>query len=477
VSTPRTPTPTEPATARARLLGPLAVAVPLVALLALLVWQTREGLAHIDRMMEERSETLQRMVATEVRNVARYGAARLARLDDVLAEVAESRDVIGVSLERDDGSIRLAHGTLPASIPVDVAEGEGSYRLQGETILRGGPVRIDVQGCGSCRRCGGEADGAEGIPGVDQGACMGGAGAGAELAGDYQVVMALDASPYLALRRMVWFQGGAGLALVLALALALWLFQRQLGRAWGMRQALAVADERARSLERLGLMAAGLAHEIKNPVGSLRGFAQLISERTAEGSPEREYAELMVTELDAIARRVDRLRDLARPTPPRFEPASPGAIIEKVAALLQPDLAERGLKLKLELEQPGPDLEALLDADRFRDLLVNLVINAIEASPAGGTVSVRLDWQRGDDVLVLEVADEGPGIPEAERARALRPFHSTKPGGMGLGLAVAQQAVEDHGGELEIDDRPGGRKGALLRARWPRRAYAARVRA
>jgi two-component system sensor histidine kinase HydH len=233
-----------------------------------------------------------------------------------------------------------------------------------------------------------------------------------------------------------------------------------------MGQALAVADERARSMERLSRMSAGLAHEIKNPVGSLRGFAQLIAEGADQGSTQQEYAELMVGELDAITRRVNRLRELARPTPPIFEAGDPAAIVRRVATLLTPDLTARELKLDLVLPNE-PIAGARLDDERFRDLVVNLVINAIEASPEGAAIEVRLDWERAEDTLVLEVADQGSGIPVEERERCLRPFHSTKPGGMGIGLAVAQQAIEDHGGRLEIDESPSG--GALLRARWSRR--------
>jgi two-component system sensor histidine kinase HydH len=175
----------------------------------------------------------------------------------------------------------------------------------------------------------------------------------------------------------------------------------------------------------------------------------------------------MVGELDAITRRIDRLRDSARPSPPALRPGRPTEVIRRIAALLEPDLAARSLKLELDLP-PDPGPEAQLDAERFRDVVVNLVINAIEASPAGKRIRVRLVHEEQDDRLLLEVADEGPGIPPEERERVLRPFYSTKPEGLGLGLAVAQQGLEDHGGRLEIDVAPGG--GALLRARWPRRA-------
>lgn len=432
--------------------GLVALLVLFAALAAVVGWQTWAGLDHIDRMMAERSRTLYRMVATEVRNVARYGAARLERLDEVLSEVATGGDVDGVSLTRTAGGVALARGEFPDPLPPYEADGR-SFVLDGEVLLLAGPATIVTQGCTGCTTC-------EAV----ESTCP--AAGSQAIDGDYVVLLALDARPYLVLQRGVWLQTLAAAVLLLGLVGGLLAYRAQLRRAARMGEALAVADERARALERLSRVAGGLAHEIKNPVGSLRGFAQLLAERAAPGSQEAEYAGLMVAELDGITRRIDRLRDYARPAPPELRPARPNELIRRVAALLEPDLAARSLRLVLELP-PDPGPEAQLDAERFRDLVVNLVMNAIEASPDGGAVTVRLA-RREHDRLVLEVLDQGPGIPPGERERALRPFHSTKPGGLGLGLAVAQQAVEDHGGRLELDAAPGA--GALVRAEWPRRA-------
>ncbi|NMC71836.1 MAG: hypothetical protein GYA57_17470 [Myxococcales bacterium] len=437
--------------------GPAALLLILAGLAAVIVWQTWAGLDHIDRMMGERSRTLYRMVATEVRNVARYGAARLERLDEVLGEIAAGGDVEGVSLTRVAGGVALARGVFPDPLPDLEVDGR-THVLDGEALLLAGPTTIVTQGCGGCATCGAGGADVAGEPHCP-------AAASTMLDGDYVVLLAIDARPYLALRRGVWLQALAAVVLLLGLAGGLLAYRAQLRRAARMGEALAVAGERARALERLGRVAAGLAHEIKNPVGSLRGFAQLLAERAGAGSQEAEYARLMVAELDGITRRIDRLRDYARPAPPRFAPARPNDRIRRIAALLEPDLAARRLRLALDLP-PDPGPEANLDEERFRDLVVNLLINAIEASPEGGTVTVRLTALDGDR-LALEVEDQGPGIPPEERERVLRPFHSTKPGGMGLGLAVAQQAVEDHGGRLELGAAPGG--GARVRAEWPRR--------
>lgn len=443
--------------------GVAAVALLLAAIAVLVGWQTWSGLNHVKRMMGDRSATLQRMASTELRNVARYGAARRERLDEVVREISDSKDVEGVLLERDDGQVRFAHGKLPDDVPK-----QPGLQMNGSTLLVTGPVRIETLGCLELPT--------DVPPGVDprpaccaadshggENGCAGGAATG--LDGTYHVVLALDATPYLRIRRTVQWQGAAGGLVLLALGAALFRHQRQMRRNAEIRQALAIADERARYLERLSLVAGGLAHEMKNPIGSLRGFAQLIGEKMAVGSPEAEYANLMVTELDSITRRVNGLRHFARPTPAQLEAGHPTEIIRRVALLLGPDVAARKLDLDLDLP-PSPGPKAHFDPDRLRDLIVNLITNAVEASPEGGRIRLRLSLEETTDTLRFEVADDGPGIAPEDREGVFRPFYSTKADGLGLGLALAQRAVEDHRGRLEIDTAPSG--GALVRAIWPR---------
>jgi two-component system sensor histidine kinase AtoS len=178
----------------------------------------------------------------------------------------------------------------------------------------------------------------------------------------------------------------------------------------------------------------------------------------------------MVTELDGLTRRVDRLKDLARPEPPRLEPGRPGLVARRVATLLMPDAAAKDVTVEVDVTDDGGP-EALIDRERLRDLVVNLITNAIDASPAGGVVRIAVRDDLDRSAVVLSVSDEGPGIPPDERELALRPFHTTKPRGLGLGLAVAQQAAEDHGGALELGDGP---RGGLLARVILRTAGAAR---
>jgi len=418
--------------------GLVAVGVLLAGIVALLGWHFVESRSRISRMMAERSETLTGMVATEVRNVARFGKARLERVDLVLEELAESPDIKGVRLVREDGAVAITHGALSDESP----NADAGTTLVGSTLFCTKTFRIETQHCGRCHSC--ECD----------------LSAGVELDGTYRVTLAVDATPYQALERAVWVQGGVGAALVLLLIVALWLLRRQAVSAAQMGRALAVAEERGRSSERLGLLAGGLAHEIKNPVGSLRGFAQLIVEHAGTASKVEEYAEVMVAELDGLTRRVDRLRDLARPDPPRFENGRPGQVVRRVVSLLKPDARARDVTFDLDVPaDDGPEIA--MDRERLRDLVVNLIMNALEASPEGGVVRIGVRAGAAEGGALIEIDDDGPGIEKEERDRALRPFHTTKATGLGLGLTVAQQAAEDHGGTLELGE--GARGGLSVR--------------
>ena len=448
------------ATARVRRLALATLTTLVLALGGLLAWQTSSGLENVDRMMRERSAALHSAAAREVRDVVRFGTGRRERLDGVLRAIATDSAVVGILLERRDGGLRLVHGTVP---PNAARARSDSGRLVGTTLLVAGPLRIETAGCNvetgtnqdGCGTCGSTCP-AAGDRALD---------------GEYQLIVAFAVKPFLVLRRSVYWQGAAGGLLLAVLALALWLFARQMWKAGEMRSALALADARTRYLERLTMVAGGLAHEIKNPLSSLRGFAQLIGEAA---SPEStvEYAGLMVAELDAINRRVDGLRHFARPSLPELQPCRPAEVVRRVTALLGPDATARQVRLEIELPA-GADLDTIGDEERLRELVGNLAINAIEASPPGGTVRVSLrvdkvaNGAQSPERFALEVSDEGPGIPPEDREVVLRPFHSSKPNGMGLGLALAQRAVEDHGGLIEIGTASEG--GALLRASWPRR--------
>jgi signal transduction histidine kinase len=220
-----------------------------------------------------------------------------------------------------------------------------------------------------------------------------------------------------------------------------------------MREAL-----RARDRER-ETMLAGIAHEVRNPLGAMALYAGALADDLS-GRPEAAHVARIRQELGGLSRLVEEFLDFARHRPLDVEPVDGARLAEEVRELCLP-LAEAG---GVALAAGGAGA-FLADRHLLRRAALNLVRNAIEASPRGAVVA--LDVEAAGDVVALTVLDRGPGLPAAARARLYEPFSTTKPGGTGLGLALARQAALAHGGALEVGDREGG--GTAARLTVPRR--------
>lgn len=230
---------------------------------------------------------------------------------------------------------------------------------------------------------------------------------------------------------------------------------------------------RSERLAALGTMAAGIAHEVRNPLASLRGCAQELGSMAETGSDADRLSRIMVEEADRLCRTIEDFLTFSRLRPPSPEPLPPRPALERVADLARrrPDWSER-LSLLIEVDPDCPPL--LVDPDHLRQVLINLVANAIEAltGPAPGRILLAARRLISTDGLSLEgpgvllsVHDNGPGIPESVRVRLFTPFYSTKSRGTGLGLSLVQRMVHDNHGLVRIDGRPGS--GTLVRIALP----------
>lgn len=210
-------------------------------------------------------------------------------------------------------------------------------------------------------------------------------------------------------------------------------------------------EDRLRQAEKLaavGRMAAAVAHEVRNPLSSLRGFAQFFARRLAGQKPEEDYAATMVREADRLNKVITDLLFLSRPRAQALEPVDARAVADEVARLIDFDVQERGARLTVS----GAGL-ILGDGDGLKQILLNLLLNALAALPeAGGEVAVTLEAEGG--AVRLSVSDNGRGMPPEELERALEPFFTTRQGGTGLGLSIVQSIVESWGGSLSMKSAP-----------------------
>jgi two-component system, NtrC family, sensor kinase len=217
-------------------------------------------------------------------------------------------------------------------------------------------------------------------------------------------------------------------------------------------------------LASIGEMAAAVAHGLRNPLASLRAAAQLVR-RHPEAESSREHLDAIVAEVDRLDRRISHLLSFSRPAP--FHPVQENVprLIEALLPIFQQPLHEQAIELELDLSGQLPDIR--VDPMQLEQALIEVVSNAIDAMPAGGTLRVAagLETQApGSGWVNIEIADTGPGIPEHLLQSVCEPFFTTRAEGTGLGLAIAKRYVEQNGGRLELVCRPGG---TMVRIQFP----------
>ena len=224
-----------------------------------------------------------------------------------------------------------------------------------------------------------------------------------------------------------------------------------------------------------GRIAAGLAHEVKNPLGGIRGAGELLSLRAEDGKT-RETADLIVRESTRIANLVDDFMVFARGDRLRLAASNLHRILDRVLDLLAHDPLSRHCNIERAYDPSIPDL--LADSDRLVQVFLNLIRNALQAMEGGGghltlTTRVTLDHrvftESGEKVPTVAtwIRDTGPGMDEEELRQATIPFFTKRPGGTGLGLSVAEYWVSQHGGTLLLESTPG--EGTTVRVTLPLR--------
>ena len=233
---------------------------------------------------------------------------------------------------------------------------------------------------------------------------------------------------------------------------------------------------RSDRLAALGSLAAGLAHEIKNPLTSLLTFSRHLTRRFDDEQFRAKFQSVVPHELQRINGIVERLLELARPSRLSFAAVRLPALLERVVDLCAHELDSRGVRLAREYARDLPAIWA--DADALHQSLVNLVRNALDAMPNGGRLILRVGWAGTDDIVVtggrspaagrrvqIEVEDSGVGIAPEAADRVFNPFFSTKESGTGLGLALTHKMIEDHGGLIDFRAAPSG--GTIFRIALP----------
>lgn len=271
-----------------------------------------------------------------------------------------------------------------------------------------------------------------------------------------QLVVALD--PVLV--AFIDRQLGAYTAVTVSAILLLWGLAFYLVRLNRRVVALAVEKAEERHLADLGKMAAVLAHEIRNPLGAIKGLSQLVLEDLPAGDPSREHLATVVREAGRLERLVQDLLLFSRPRRAEIAPTDVTRLVDEVISLLRRELATKNISLHL--RSTDAPIVAQTDADALRQVILNGLRNAAEASPPGSEVVVVLELLPRNGCFALEIRDHGPGIGGQDPAELFLPFRTSKVReGTGLGLAVAKRIVDGLGGRIELSNREP--RGAVFR--------------
>jgi signal transduction histidine kinase len=273
----------------------------------------------------------------------------------------------------------------------------------------------------------------------------------------WRIRIGLNTKDATFIRRQAYLQlAVSGLAVMALFALSITLL-RTFNRFLVMKS----REANEAGLKALGTMAASLAHEIRNPLGSMKGLTQLAQEDLSPDDAAQARLRTVVSEAERLERLVSDLLDFARRKEPQISEFDLADLLSEVGIMIQPRLEDAGATLNIAAIH-GP-LMIQSDTAGLRQILLNILINAVDATPKGGTISLSVNRDRVANSINIQIDDSGPGLGERDPEELFEPFVTTKARGTGLGLAVSRQIAESLGGSLTLENSPQGGARCVLR--------------
>lgn len=378
------------------------------------------------------------------------------QLESMLVEVTSSGEVLAAEVRNQSGQPLMRAGRLdlladPPGIELGDTWIDGGFRL----VQRFHIEPVDDGGPG----WGPGGPGAQGGMGMGSGRGMGRRQEFGDLperfgtGGTFYAVLVMDRARHdQMVQRSVWsfiFISIAGGLVLVSVALA-WRASVRLVESRGREQLL---ETETRHWRELSQAAAGLAHETRNPLGLIRGWTQRLAQDENDPATQRQHADAVIEECDRVTARINHFLAFARPCDPKRQPVDTEEIVDQLRLILQPDLESAGLRMDFEPE-PGARW-IVADRELLRQLLFNLLQNAIQFAPEGTAVTIRLVRERSG-TFCLAVADRGPGVAAELQDAIFAPYFTTRSSGTGLGLAIVRRIALAHGWTLQFEPRPGG---------------------
>ncbi|GAB6166851.1 hypothetical protein JCM19992_28510 [Thermostilla marina] len=413
-----------------------ALLLLLCAVLAMWQWhEYRDDTAAARESLERRAETIYHAVSGGLRSHRRLGEFFDEQLGIFLDELVATRDVIRITLFDADGERLLGAGDADVKVPF----GEPGVRLTDAGLSYVADIELPSPTPGGPR-------------GPGWGRMARGNASPPFKGGTLRCVMLVDRQPYdQACRRSVRLRSAVAIAGCLVLSV-FWGMAFTLARLAVTEQRRQLAEARAAHWRELSQAAAGLAHETRNPLGIVRGWAQRIADESATPE-EKTRAETIVEECDRITARINQFLSFTKPCRPKLASIDIRELLEEVRTLASSDLESRNIDCRVEVAE---DVERVFaDVELLRQAVFNLVHNASRFAPPESRIDVKVSRTPTGGVRV-EVADRGPGIPPDDVPKLFTPYFTTRSDGTGLGLAIVRRIAVAHGGSVTYTPRDGG---------------------
>lgn len=217
----------------------------------------------------------------------------------------------------------------------------------------------------------------------------------------------------------------------------------------------------AERMNTVGQLALALVHEVRNPLGAIRGATEALETTIPKSNTQYEFLHIIQTEVTRLNRLVSDFLDFGRPRPPEKLPALLNEVVQSVIFLVLQQASQQKVLIRTDLTENLPFI--LLDSEQIKQVLINLVLNGIDAMPDGGELSIQT--RIVEKYLEVSVTDTGPGLADELKPKIFNPFLTTKDKGTGLGLAISHRLVTQNGGKIEVESTFG--KGTTFRVQFP----------
>jgi signal transduction histidine kinase len=206
-------------------------------------------------------------------------------------------------------------------------------------------------------------------------------------------------------------------------------------------------------LAAVGQLAAGIAHEIRNPLTSIKMIVQLLGRRLKEDEAGRESVQAVLDEINRLEIIINGLLDLTRPMELELKPTNVADVVNDVLKFMEPDIRHRKIELINQVDKELP--EAMLDVDRVKQVFMNVILNSMQAMPEGGELIINCYRDSESGAVQVDISDTGIGMSQGVLENAFEPFFSARSDGTGLGLANVKKIMELHGGNIRIESEEG----------------------